>query len=134
MLTVLLTIATNGRLVMAGIRFVTDRQPPAALAMLHGFLAGAAVTLLMYAAATVGLPKMAVWALVLFTVAAAGGVILNLNYHLKQLLLPKWLMGAHATAMVAEFLLLLATGCYCLLLLGQRLWHDQVTIPVRCLS
>jgi len=34
MLTVLLAIATGGRLVMAGIRFVTDRQPPAALAML----------------------------------------------------------------------------------------------------
>lgn len=57
MLPVLLTIATNGRLVMAGIRFVTDRQPPAALATLHGFLASAAVTLLRYAAATVGLPK-----------------------------------------------------------------------------
>lgn len=51
---------------------------------------------------------MAMWALILFTVAAAGGVILNLNYDLKQLLLPKWLMGAHATVTVAEFLLLLA--------------------------
>lgn len=82
MLTIFLAIAAGGRLVMAGMRFVTDRQPPAALAMLHGFLAGAAVTLLRYAAATVGL----------------------LNF------------------------------CYCLLLLRQRLWHDQVTIPVRCLS
>ena len=79
------------------------------LAMLHGFLAGAAVALLLYAAATVGLPNMAVWALVLFLVAAAGGVILNLNYDWKQLPLPKWLNGVHATAAVAGFLLLLAT-------------------------
>ena len=93
---------------MVGIRFAGDRQPPAALAMLHGFLAGAAVTLLLYAAATVGLPKMALWALVLLVVAAGGGVILNLNYHWKQLRLPKWLIVVHATAAVAGFLLLLA--------------------------
>ncbi len=105
--TVLLAIAAVGGLVMAGIRFVTDRQPPAALAMLHGFLAGAAVTLLLYAAATVGLPKMAVWALVLFIAAAGGGVVLNLNYHWKQLPLPKWLIGVHASIAVAGFLLLL---------------------------
>ena len=107
--TVLLAIAAGGGLAMAGIRFATDRQPPPALAMLHGFLAGAAVTLLLYAAATVGLPNMAVGALVLFMAAAAGGVILNLNYHWKQLPLPKWLIGVHATAAVAGFLLLLAT-------------------------
>ena len=106
--TILLAIAAVGGLVMVGIRFAGDRQPPAALAMLHGFLAGAAVTLLLYAAATVGLPKMALWALVLFVVAAGGGVILNLNYHWKQLPLPKWLIVVHATAAVAGFLLLLA--------------------------
>ncbi len=106
--TVLLAIAAVGGLVMAGIRFAGDRQPPAALAMLHGFLAAAAVTLLLYAAATVGLPGMALGALVLFLVAAGGGVILNLNYHWKQLPLPKWLIVVHAIAAVAGFLLLLA--------------------------
>lgn len=75
--------------------------------MLHGFLAAAAVTLLLYAAATVGLPAMALAALVLFLVAAAGGVILNLNYHWKQLPLPKWLVVVHAIAAVVGFLLLL---------------------------
>ncbi len=106
--TVLLAIAAAGGLVMAGIRFVGDRPPPAPLAMLHGFLAAAAVTLLLYAAATVGLPSMALGALVLFLAAAAGGAILNLNYHWKQLPLPKWLVIVHAIAAVAGFVLLLA--------------------------
>ena len=45
--------------------------------MLHGFLAGAAVALLLYAAATVGLPNMALVALALFL--AAAGAILDLT-------------------------------------------------------
>lgn len=106
--TVLLAVAAAGGLVMAGIRFVGDRSPPAALAMLHGFLAAAAVTLLLYGAVTVGLPKMALVALALFVAAAGGGAILNLNYHWKRLLLPKWLVLVHAGAAVAGFVLLLA--------------------------
>jgi len=106
--TVLLAVAAAGGLVMAGIRFVGDRSPPAALAMLHGFLAAAAVTLLLYAAATVGLPRMALVALALFVAAAGGGAILNLNYHWKQLPLPKWLVLAHAGAAVLGFVLLVA--------------------------
>ena len=106
--TILLAIAAVGGLLMAGMRFSGDRQPPPSLAMLHGFLAAAAVTLLVYAAATVGLPGMALLALALFIVAAGGGVILNLNYHWKQLLMPKWLIIVHALAAVVGFLLLLA--------------------------
>lgn len=108
--TVLLIITAVGGIVMAGIRFAGagDRKPPAALAMLHGFLAAAAITLLLYAAATVGLPGMAIIALVLLLLAASGGAILNLNYHWKQLPLPKWLIVVHAIAAVAGFVLLLA--------------------------
>lgn len=106
--TVLLAVAAVGGLIMAGMRFSGNRQPPPALAMLHGFLAAAAVTLLLYAAATIGLPGMALLAVVLFLVAAAGGVILNLNYHWKQLPLPRALVVGHAVAAVAGFALLLA--------------------------
>jgi hypothetical protein len=106
--TVLLAISALGGLVMAGIRFAGKPHPPIALAMLHGFLAAAAVTLLLYAAATVGLPSMAFTALVLFLIAAAGGVILNLNYHWKNVPLPKWLVVVHAIIAVLGFLLLLA--------------------------
>ena len=106
--TVLLALAAAGGLVMAGIRFIGDRPPPASLAMLHGFLAAAAVTLLLYTAATVGLPGTALVALALFLAAAGGGAILNLNYHWKQLPLPKWLVIVHAIAAVTGFALLLA--------------------------
>ncbi len=106
--TILLAAAAAGGLVLAGIRFVADRSPPAALAMLHGFLAAAAITLLLYAAATVGLPRPALIAVALLLAAAVGGAILNLNYHWKQLPLPKWLVLVHAGAAVAGFVLLLA--------------------------
>ena len=106
--TILLVITAAGGLVMAGIAFKGNQQPPTWLAMLHGFLGAAALTLLLYAAATVGLPGMALTALVLLLVAAAGGVVLNLKYHWKQLPLPRGLVIVHAVAAVAGFLLLLA--------------------------
>jgi len=102
----LLAIAAVGGVVMAAMRFSGKPQPPAWLAMLHGFLAGAAVTLLLYAYFTVGLPALAAWALLLFLVAAAGGVYLNLNYHAKMLALPKGLIVGHAGLAVVGFLML----------------------------
>ncbi|MEK6243999.1 MAG: hypothetical protein AABM33_05805 [Pseudomonadota bacterium] len=105
---VLLAIAALGGLTMAGIRFAGKRQPPTWLAMLHGFLAAAAVTLLLYAYFTVGLPTLACWALLLFLIAAAGGAFLNLNYHWKMLPLPKGLIVGHAGVAVVGFALLLA--------------------------
>ena len=103
---VLLAITAVGGLVMAVDGF-KGREPPAWLAMLHGFLAAAAVTLLIYAAVTIGLPGTAFAALVLFFVAAVGGVVLNLNYHWKRLPLPRWLIVVHAVAAVLGFVLLL---------------------------
>jgi hypothetical protein len=105
---VLLAIAAAGGLILAGISFGGKAQPPAWLAMLHGLLAAAAVTLLLYAYLTVGVPALAAWALLLFLVAAAGGAFLNLNYHWKKLPLPKALIVGHAGAAVAGFVLLLA--------------------------
>jgi hypothetical protein len=102
---VLLAITALGGLALAGIGF--NRQPPAWLAMLHGLLAGAAITLLAYAWFTVGLPALAAIALVLFLLAAAGGVYLNLNFHWRQLPMPKGLIVGHALAAVAGFVLLL---------------------------
>jgi hypothetical protein len=51
---------------------------------------------------------MALVAIALFLAAAGGGAILNLNYHWKQLPLPKGLIVVHAIAAVAGFVLLLA--------------------------
>jgi hypothetical protein len=104
----LLAIAALGGLTMAAMRFGGKPQPPAWLALLHGFLAAAAVTLLLYAYFTVGLPAVASWALLLFLIAAAGGAFLNLNYHWKLLPLPKGLIVGHAAVAVVGFALLLA--------------------------
>ena len=104
----LLAIAALGGLTMAGIRFGGKPQPPIWLAMLHGFLAAAAVTLLLYAYFTVGLPALAGWALLLFLIAAGGGAFVNLNFHWKMLPLPKGLMLGHAGVAVVGFALLLA--------------------------
>jgi len=105
---VLLAIAALGGLVMAGMRFGGKPQPPTWLAMLHGFLSGAALTLLLYAYFTVGLPTFASWALLLLLLAAAGGAFLNLNYHWKMLPLPKGMIVGHAGIAVVGFGLLLA--------------------------
>jgi hypothetical protein len=105
---VLLAIAALGGLTMAAITFAGKPQPPTWLAMLHGFLSAAAVTLLAYAYFTVGLPALAAWALLLFLIAAAGGAFLNLNYHWKMLPLPKGIIVGHAGIAVVGFALLLA--------------------------
>ena len=76
-------------------------NPPAWLAMLHGFLAAAGVTLLAFAALTVGIPGKALVGLALLLVASGGGVVMNLGYHLKDTPLPKWLVGLHAALAVA---------------------------------
>lgn len=107
---VLFAISAVGGTVMAGIRFGGKPHPPTALAMLHGFLSAAALTLLIYAACTVGLPSLAVTATVLFVIAALGGVFMNLNYHWKMLPLPKWLVVVHALIAVAGFLCLLVAA------------------------
>ncbi len=104
---VLFGVAALGGMTMAGMRFGGKPQPPSWLAMLHGLLAGAALTLLLYAYFTVGLPALACWALLLFLIAAAGGAFLNLNYHAKMLPLPIGLMVGHAGLAVLGFALLL---------------------------
>jgi len=107
---VLLALAAVGGLIMAAIAFKGEHSPPVWLAMGHGFLAAAAATLLVYAAATVGLPGTALGALALLLLAAGGGVVLNLKYHWNRVALPRGLIAVHATAAVAGFLLLVVAA------------------------
>jgi glucose uptake protein GlcU len=104
---VLFAIAAAGGLVMAGVRAFGGRNPPAWLAMLHGLLAGAGLTLLLFATFTVGVPTYAIWAVVLFIIAALGGMFLNLGYQEKRTLLPKPVMYVHALIAVVGFVLLI---------------------------
>ncbi|MEO5810608.1 MAG: hypothetical protein ABIU96_06585 [Rhodanobacter sp.] len=102
----LFAIAAAGGLVMAGVRAFSQRNPPAWLALLHGLLAGAGLTLLLLVYFVSGLPALAAWALLLFIVAAAGGVLMNLGYQWQQKPLPLGLMYGHALIAVIGFVLL----------------------------
>jgi hypothetical protein len=104
--TCLFAIAALGGLVMAAIRLGGKRNPPPALALLHGLLGAAGLTLLAYAWATVGLPAMAQLATAALLAAALGGLVLNLNHHWKGLPLPVPFMLGHAALAVAGFALL----------------------------
>lgn len=104
---VLLALAAIGGLVMAVIRFRGADRPPSAIAMAHGLLAAAALTLLLYAAFTTGLPGLAIVALVIFIVVALVGLALNLMYHDKLRPLPKSTIVLHGIVAVIAFVLLL---------------------------
>lgn len=104
---VLLAIGALGGIVMAIIRLSRNSNPPTWLAMLHGLLAAAGVTLLLYAAFAVGLPTVADIGLVFLLVAALGGLVLNLRYHWQQQLLSPGLMVTHAVLAVIGFVLVL---------------------------
>ena len=107
---VLFAISAVGGITMAAIRFSGKPRPPTWLAMLHGFLSAAALTLLIYAAFTVGLPTLALTATGLFVIAAIGGVFMNLNYHWKGLPLPKPLVLVHGAIAVIGFVCLLCAA------------------------
>ncbi len=105
--TALFLLTAVGGLVMAAIRFTSANNPPAWLAMAHGLLAGAGLTLLVYAALVVGVPFLAQVAAGLFVLAALGGVFLNLAYHQLDRPLPKGIIVVHAGLAVLAFVLLL---------------------------
>lgn len=106
---ILLGITALGGVAMAWQRWRGAARPPHWLAMLHGLLAAAGLTLLLYEALTVGVPVLAQASLALFGLAALGGVWLNLRYHVNDIPLPKGIIVAHALlALLAYGLLVLA--------------------------
>jgi hypothetical protein len=106
----LFVLTALGGLLMAAIRFFGKRNPPAWVTMVHGLFAAAGVTLLAYAAATASVPRMAIVALALFLLAAAGGVVLNLYYEWNRKLLPAPLVIGHAAVAILAFVLLLVAA------------------------
>jgi hypothetical protein len=102
----LFAVAALGGLTMAGLRFTGRPNPPTWMAMAHGLLAAAALTLLIYASVVLGAPLTAKVAAVLLVLAALGGAVLNLNYHWKNVPLPKGFIAGHAALAVLGFALL----------------------------
>ena len=91
----LLCLTAAGGLLIAGIRFAAKRNPPDWLAMLHGLLASSGLTLLLYAGFAAGMPGGAWLGLALLGLAAMGGLVLNLGYHVKDKELAAWLVLVH---------------------------------------
>lgn len=104
--TVLFGIAAAGGLLMAFLRFSGADRPPSWLAMLHGLLAGAGLTLLLFAGLAYGIPRLAWIGTALLVLAALGGVYLNLKFHDQRLALPKPVIIGHAVIAVAGFVLI----------------------------
>lgn len=105
---ILFGIGAAGGLLMAGIRLKGSPRPPSSITMLHGVLAAAGLTLLIYAAFTLGIPGLAQLATVVLLAAAAVGTWINLRYHSQMLPLPIPTIVIHALVAVAGFGLLLA--------------------------
>lgn len=103
--TTLLAVAFTSGLVMAGIRFGSDRPSPPWLAKLHGFAAVAALTLLIFNLVDLTTSTAASFGLVTLLVAAATGLALNLGYHWRQKPLPEGLVFAHMSIAFVGFLI-----------------------------
>ena len=103
----LFILAAAGGLLMAGIRFGSGHNPPIVIAYGHGLLAGAGLTLLIYAAAFASIPGRAMIATVLLLFAAAGGSVLNLFFHWRQQPIPKGLTIGHILLAVLGLVMLL---------------------------
>lgn len=93
--TILLLLTAAGGVFMAIQRLTRKTNPPHWLAMAHGLLAAAGLTLLIYAVLNENTPSTAIVGLIMLLVAATGGVIMNLFYHLADKLLPQWLLHLH---------------------------------------
>lgn len=104
---VLFTVAALGGIAMAAIRLGGGNNPPAWLAMLHGMLGAAGLTLLAFAMFTASLPGTATIGGLLILLAALGGAYMNLAFHWHGRLLPKGLVFGHALLAVAGYVLLL---------------------------
>lgn len=98
---ILLLLTAAGGVLMAVQRLGQKTNPANWLAMAHGMIAAAALTLLIYVAAVGGIPSSALFGTILLLAAASGGVVMNLFYHLAGKLLPQWLLHVHITLAVA---------------------------------
>jgi hypothetical protein len=108
---VLLAVTAAGGLLAAGFRFSGRPHPPSVVAMLHGLLASAGLTLVLYVAVVNGLPEGAWFGLLALLAAVLGGLVLNLGYHWRNHPLPIWLVLVHA-AVAAVGLVILALSVW----------------------
>ena len=103
---IVLAVAALGGLTLAGIRLSGAPRPPTSMALGHGVVAATGLGLLAYAAVDPGIPGMAQVALGLFVLAALGGAVLFLGFHMKGQALPIPFVLGHGLIAVTGFVLL----------------------------
>jgi hypothetical protein len=108
---VLFTLTALGGAVLASFPLRGIPRPPTWLALGHGGIAIVSFGALIYRAATTGVPSIALVALGLFALAAIGGAVLFLGFHLSGKPLPKALVLGHG-ALGAIGVVLLWIGAY----------------------
>jgi hypothetical protein len=104
---IVLLFAAIGGLTLAVIRLRGAPWPPLWMALGHGVVAATGVGILIYTAATQGIPTGAQVALGIFILAALGGAVLLLGFHLRSKALPVPFVIGHGLIAAAGFILLL---------------------------
>ncbi len=107
---IVLALAAVGGLTLAVIRLRGAPWPPLWLALGHGAVAAIGVGLLIYAALSPeGIPVLAQVALAIFILAALGGAVLFLGFHMRSKALPiPFVLGHGLIAATGLVLLLLS--------------------------
>lgn len=106
---ILFGLGALGGLTMAAMRLSGKPQPPSWMAMGHGLIGASGLVVLLYAALTTEIPRMAQLALVVLLVAAAGGATIFLRFHKKGLALPIPFVIGHGLIAATGLVLLLLT-------------------------
>jgi hypothetical protein len=92
---ILFTLTALGGAVLASFPLRGIPRPPTWLALGHGAIAVCSFVVLIYNAATVGIPGLAQLALGVLVLAAAGGATMFLGFHLRNKPLPVPLVVGH---------------------------------------
>lgn len=103
---VLFGLAALGGILMLLIRLRGAPRPPTLIAMVHGLVAAAGLTLLVYFAIATTIPPLAKVATGILLAAALGGVFLNVRFHSQLQPLPIPLVLVHGLVAVSGFVVL----------------------------
>ena len=102
---VLFALTAGGGVILAGLH-LRGKEMPMALALGHGFLGAVGILALLGLLSRAESSALMMLSLILFLLAGAVGVAL-FSIHLRSRPLPRPLLGVHAAAAGAAFLLLL---------------------------
>lgn len=108
---ILLALAALGGATLLILRIKRRANPPLALAFAHGAVAAAGLLTLAVTVLGSGERGVALWALVAFCVAAAGGLTMVFGFHMRGRLIPVPLALLHGLLAVTGYVTLLVAMC-----------------------